>query len=96
MSKPIEERVVFAIAPQGQGDGVPVVMLGIPKGAWEYMKEGKTHTFDLTKAGVPVKLVVFGGATHAEALEVIEQGARDANRPLLDRRRDDFSIRLDD
>ena len=59
----IEERIVFAVSPSGQGDGVPVVILGIPGGAWKYISEGKTNTFDLTKAGVPANLSERSGAS---------------------------------
>jgi hypothetical protein len=89
----IEQKVVFAVAPQGQGDGVPVVVLGIPEGAWEYMSKGKTHTFDLTMAGVPVKLILFGGKDHSEVFGILDKTAQVSNTPYLNRMRDDFSMK---
>jgi hypothetical protein len=89
----IEEKIVFAVSPSGQGDGVPVMLLGIPKGAWQYMRNGKTHTFDLTSAGIPVKLVLFGGRDHAEVMRTVDEAMKISNTPYLDKRRDDFAIK---
>jgi hypothetical protein len=46
----LRTRIVFAFS-----------LLGVPAGAWDYMKDGKTHHFDLTNIGVPFKLM-FGAA----------------------------------
>ncbi len=86
----IEEKMVFAVSP---GDGVPVVLLGIPQGAWEYMKDGKTHTFDLTRVGIPVKLMLYGAKDHDAAMKMIETHMSDRKLPYLDARREDFSIK---
>jgi hypothetical protein len=56
-----EERVVFAIS-----EDKAVVILGVPATAWEYMKDGKTHTFDLRRFGVPCQIILFGGKDQAE------------------------------
>lgn len=87
-----EQKVVFGISYEGQGDGIPVVVLGIPAAAWEYMRDGKTHTFDLTKAGVAVKLILFGAETHEEAVKVFGQMNAAADAPYIDARNKDFSI----
>jgi len=87
-----EEQIVFAVSP-GNGDGVPLVLLGIPKGAWEYMRDGKTHTFDLTKAGLPIKLMLFGAADHASAMKVVTSDLAAAGVTVRDERRRDFSIK---
>ena len=50
-------------------DGIPLVTLGVSKAAWEYMKDGKSHTFDLTAAGIPLRLIMFGGETKAGMIE---------------------------
>lgn len=55
-----EEKCVFGIAEDKQ-----TVIIGVSPGAWEYMKDGMTHTFDLNKLGVPVKLILFGGKDQA-------------------------------
>lgn len=52
-----------------EGDGTPVVVIGIPLAAWERMKDGKTTTFDLTKAGVPCQIVLFGCDDHDDAMK---------------------------
>ena len=93
MTKNIEEKVVFGVSPEGCGDGVPLVLLGIPAGAWEYMKDGKTHTFDLTKIGLPIKLVIYGAETHDAAMKMINGYMSEHNLPYLDERHKDFSIK---
>lgn len=89
----IEEKMVFGVSPEGQGDGVPLVLLGIPAGAWEHMREGKTHTFDLTKIGLPIKIMLYGAADHAAAMKLIEGHLTDKGMPYVDARREDFSIK---
>lgn len=89
----IDDKIVFALSPEGQGDGVPVVILGIPKAAWDYMADGKTHTFDLTKVGCPVKLVLFGAEDHAAVMKAMNEAMSAANMPYLDERQTDFSIK---
>lgn len=58
-----EQRIVFAI-----GDDKETVILGIPEAAWEFMKNGMTHTFDLRSLGVPIRLILFGGKDWAACL----------------------------
>lgn len=89
----LEEKMVFGVSPEGQGDGVPLILLGIPAGAWEYMREGKTHTFDLTKIGLPIKIMLYGAADHAAAMKLIEGHLSDKGMPYVDARREDFSIK---
>jgi len=95
MKGSIEERIVFAIAPGGTGDRVPLVVLGIPLGAWKYIREGKTNTFDLTKGPmpIPVKIMVFGGMSHAEVKGVLEKYAfAQGAQGILDETRTDFRL----
>lgn len=71
---------------------MPLLILGIPTQAWDYMKDGKTHHFDLTKIGLPVKLMLFGAENHDAAMKVLAAGAAANNEAYLDERRRDFSI----
>ena len=88
-----DEKILFAISKAGQGDGIPVVLLGVPVGAWNYMRNGKTHTFDLTKVGLPVKLILYGATDHAEALACIKDFLTEAGEVIDDRiDKEDFSI----
>lgn len=43
----IEQRPVFALATSDKG---PIIIIGIPKGAWDYMKDGHTTNFSLRSA----------------------------------------------
>lgn len=62
--KPLQaNQVMFAVS-EGEGDKLDV-LLGLPAAAWEHMKNGNTHTFDLTKLGLPIRIIMFGGADHA-------------------------------
>lgn len=89
----IENKMVFAVSPEGNGDGVPMLLLGIPAGAWEYMKDGKTHQFDLTKIGLPVRIMLYGAPDHSAAMKMVEGHLSDRGLPYLDARREDFSIK---
>jgi hypothetical protein len=92
MPQNIEEKLVFAISPEGQGDGVPLLIVGLPAGAWEYMRDGKTHHFDLTKLGLPVKMIFFGAENHDAAMKALQEGMKARGEAYLDERQRDFSI----
>lgn len=56
-------------------DGDPVnVIFAMSKAAWEYISDGKTHTFDLTGVGIPINVMIAGGPTRAGILDDIERG----------------------
>lgn len=93
MAQDINEKLVFAVSPSGTGDGVPVLVVAVPKGAWEYMKDGKTHHIDLTAIGMPVKLVMFGAEDHDDAMETLQEAAAAQGASYLDLRRQDFGIK---
>ena len=86
----IDQKIVFGISHE-VGE-IPTLVMGIPTAAWEYMKDGHTHTFDLSKAGIPVKVVLFGASDHDAVLALIDAGLKASGHPYLDERRKDFSI----
>lgn len=86
-----EEKVLFCIS-QDHGDRTPVVMFAIPTAAWEYMKDGKTHTFDLSKAGLPLRIVLFGGKDQTALMKVLKEDLAKKGIMVDDRRGEDFSI----
>jgi hypothetical protein len=90
---PPEDKIVFALSPAGDGDGVPMLLLGVPRGAWEHMKDGKTHTFDLTHIGIPLKLMLYGAANHAAAMQMIEAHIDQTGETLFPAFGHDFSIK---
>lgn len=59
-----EERCVFAITEDRE-----TLILGIPEAGWHYMKDGKTHTIDLRRFGIPVRIMMYGGTNRAELLK---------------------------
>ena len=93
MAQDIESKIVFGVAPEGNGDGVTTVLLGIPAGAWEHMKDGKTHNFDLTKIGLPIRILLYGAENHTAAMKMVEGHISDRGLSYLDQRREDFSIK---
>jgi hypothetical protein len=83
--------VLFTLADTGT-EG-KILILGIPRAAWEYMKDGKTHDFDLTAIGFPVKLMLFGGDTHDSIMKTLEAAARAQGTVIEDMRNKDFAIK---
>lgn len=89
-----EQRLVFAVSPNGTGDGVPLVLVGIPIGAWDFMKDEHTHNFDLTKVGLPVKFILFGCTDRGRAIGIIEEANAARGESTLHMPTVDFSIEL--
>jgi hypothetical protein len=90
MSNSREDKVVWGIA---NNDGKPLIVIGIPAAAWEFMKDGKTHHVDLTSAGLPVQFMMFGARDHEHAIELMKEGATAAGGETIDRRNEDFGIK---
>lgn len=88
---PRENQVQFAFAPAPDDRSAPTIILGIPREAWTYMKDGQTHQFDLTKVGIPLKLILFGGKTQVEITTTL-QSFVPANVPVQDARHVELSI----
>lgn len=88
--KPIDEKVVFMVSVTE--DGVPLVIFGIPRPAFERMADGKTSTFDLTSVGVPVRMSCFGGESYEDCMKTLEAAAA-ASGTIIDKRENkDFGI----
>lgn len=63
LNKDIEKVPVFGLSHDPITDVVTLIV-GIPTKSWSWMQNGKTSTIDLTKAGVRMRVVLFGGPTH--------------------------------
>jgi len=86
------EQVVFAVSPSPGEKGADVI-LGIPLAAWEHMKDGKTHTFDLTKLGLPLRIILYGAPDQATARAWIDEHNKGLGvTEVQDRTAEDFSI----
>lgn len=89
----IDKKIVFAVAPGATEKDPVTCLLGLPTAAWEYIKDGKTHTLDLTKVlGIPLQIILYGGATHEECLAVIHRHNSVNGIVSTDRRNEDFGI----
>ena len=91
MSRDIEDKIVFGMSVDDNGK--PYVIMGIPQKAWEYMRDGKTHNFDLTPVGLPIALVLFGCENHTAGMKTLTEGFHNQGKPVFDERNKDFSIR---
>ena len=60
-SIPDESKAVFAIT-EDRG----TVIIGLSSAAWDYMKNGMTHTFDLRSLGIDTRIILFGGKTRKD------------------------------
>ena len=87
-----DEKIVFGLSPPAGPGGKATMIVGIPRGAWEHMKNGKTHQVDLGQIGLALQFVLYGAEDHGEAMKVIEDFIRGEDQTYDDRRREDFSI----
>ena len=84
------EQIVFAVSPRGEGFDV---LLGVPTAAWDYMQDGHTHTFDLTKLGLPIRIIMYGGPDQPTVRRWIDEHNRSIGVVGTQERGDeDFSI----
>jgi hypothetical protein len=67
-------------------------VIGIPRPAYERMKDGKTLHFENIEMGL--RIVLFGAADHAAAVKMLHDGAAKAGAVLDDQRRKDSGIKL--
>lgn len=74
-----DSKVLVAL---GEGAEKPVVILGIPAGAWDYMRGGLSHTFDLTSVGIPIQIIMFRGESYADVISTIENVAKETRMPV--------------
>lgn len=67
----VDEKAIFATAVSA--DGKPLIVIGIPQGLWEHIKNGETNVhFDFSNAGIEVQLVMFGGPDHQSVLKTVQ------------------------
>lgn len=86
-----EENILFMLATQESG--APIIFVGIPEGAWDDMKAGKTKGFDLSKAGANVQVILFAGQDEAAVKKIIMDGASASGIAVNDKTGHDFSIK---
>lgn len=89
---PDDTQIVFSLTRDQKGG--TVLILGIPGEAWEKIKNQNTANFDLSKVGLPLKVIIYGAEDHKAAMAVIDDYNRKMNLPYMDRRNEDFGIKL--
>lgn len=61
------------------------LVVGIPDASWEYCKDGKTLTIDLSSVGVPMRFLLFGCRNQQEAKDTImAHNKKHEDKPSLD------------
>lgn len=86
-----EQKVVFALSTRDEGYDV---LLGVPTAAWDYMKDGQTHTFDLTKLGLPIRIILYGGPDRPTVRAAIDAHNKTLGiETVWDLSLEDFAIR---
>lgn len=83
-------QLVFALA-NVPGDSVPMCVIGIPKLAYGFMQGGNTQDLDLTKCGIPLRLMLFGAETRKDITDLLKIASGPKTQ---DRMQEDFSIPL--
>jgi hypothetical protein len=92
MKRNVDETITFMVSHSPVTD-CHVLILGIPKKAWENMQGGISIDFDLRGAGIPIQLALFGADDHTGVMKIIEDVAKQSGIAILDERRKDFAIK---
>jgi hypothetical protein len=61
MKSPIADKCLFAYTPaenNPDGSGTPMLCFLMPEAAWDYMRGGMCHEFNLTNVGIPIQVVI--------------------------------------
>jgi len=69
-----EARMIFGIADDPEIPGNRVVVLGISGATWDHIKAGNTCTVDLTRVGLPIQVIVYGGPTQDACRKMLTLG----------------------
>jgi hypothetical protein len=88
-----DEKLVFGLGTIDDDGTNNFLAIGVPTKAWDYMRNGKTHTLDLRKVGVPIRLILFGCRDHAHGCELLTTGAHAEGNQVVDVRDQDLGIK---
>ena len=80
----IEQQCIFAVGEPE--NGVTTVCFLLPEGAWEYMKSGLGHEFDMTKVGLPVRVVIGRCKSHADGMSMLNTSTETVDLRGMDMR----------
>jgi len=91
-----DEQVLFAFARAcDTPDNIPVLTFLISEAAWAYAKDGLGHDFDLTRVGIPVKVIIGRTKNNAAGLELLRAANR-IGEEVKDVRNVDLGFKDDD
>lgn len=86
MSAP-DSRILVAVGTGLNPGDAPTVILGVTKGVWADLADGKAQDIDLRSLGIPAVLLIMRGDDHADITRQLSEaaGALDIpSRPLAD------------
>lgn len=86
-----DQKCVFGVSQKS--DKTVVAVIQVPPGGWDYMKDGQSHTFDLTKVGIPIQIILAGCKSVADGRAVLEQANAQKGVPALHMPGTDFGIK---
>jgi hypothetical protein len=88
-----DQKVVFAFVPADRSeDGIPTLMFMMPEEAWRYMSKGLGHEFDLTNAGIPLRVLIGRSRNHATAMAELEKANGGKLKGFMDLRDANFKF----
>lgn len=89
-----DDQVLFALSPPAsQKDGIPLLAFVIPEGAWNVMLDGRSHDFDLSVIGIPLKVIIGRSTDHLGGLKMLEAANGGPLHDFLDYRDVDVGIK---
>lgn len=77
-----DRKVVVGVSPEP--NGVAQVILLIPPPAWDYTEGGNAHTFDLTKWGYPIQIILGRCKDRADGIATITKANADRGLRTVD------------
>lgn len=87
----MDNRLIIGVAGK-DARGVATLVLGMPTAAWDYCKDGKTHTVDGTKFGMKLQVVLFGCRDYVSGAQILDPNALRQGVDKLMKSRQDLGI----
>lgn len=88
----LRERLIFAVGAD-EAQQCYTLMVGITQKCWEELQnENVSKNMDLTKAGIPLKLILFACDDQEHGMRVLKDACKASNIELDDQCGKDFSL----
>jgi hypothetical protein len=90
-----DKKVVVGLGGSDRSGDIPTIVLGMPEASWPEMEGGKTHSFDLSKIGIPVRIIMFRGKDHEDVAKTMMDAAGEAGADVFDQRHSKRDLGID-